>query len=75
MTFNLEEKGDPITGDIYISTQTAQRNALIHKQSLNNEIKLLIVHGILHLLGYEDSTKKEKETMQKEEKRILSKIK
>ena len=46
--------------DIAISLDTAKRNAGIFKNSLKKEILLYIIHGILHLSGYDDTTCKEK---------------
>ena len=71
ISFNLGSTTNPI-GDIYISTEKAQENAIKLNKDLNSEIKLLIVHGILHLLGYEDYTEKQKQIMQKEEERVLN---
>jgi len=70
LTFNLGTIENPIA-DIYISVDQAQKNAKMFKQSLNEEIKLLIVHGILHILDYRDYTKKEKQVMEEEQTRLL----
>ena len=45
-----------VLGDVVISVDTAARQALQHGVSLEQELALLTVHGILHLLGYEDET-------------------
>ena len=73
ITFNL---GDDVTlmGDIYIGVGQAARNAAEFKGTLDDEIKLLIVHGILHLMGFEDNTKAKKAEMDREQNRILEKI-
>ncbi len=46
-------------GEIYISYQTAQRQAINAGHSVENEIVFLAVHGVLHLLGYNDDTEDE----------------
>ena len=46
-------------GEIYISYQTARRQALAAGHSIENEIVFLAVHGVLHLLGYNDDTEDE----------------
>jgi probable rRNA maturation factor len=60
--------------DIAISLDTAKRNAGIYKNSLKKEILLYIIHGILHLSGYDDTTPKEKKRMFKKQEEILNKI-
>lgn len=58
-------------GDIIISTDTAARNALAYKTSQENETRLYLIHGLLHLLGYRDHTLRQKELMRKKEKQYL----
>lgn len=63
----------PITlGDIVISVETAARQAGEHGHSLQDELDLLTVHGVLHLLGYDDQTEEEAEEMRRHERRILT---
>lgn len=71
ITFNLGDTTSPI-GDIYICVAQAQENANEFNTTLDNEIKLLITHGILHLLGYRDYTDTEKEQMDAEQTRLLA---
>jgi probable rRNA maturation factor len=70
ISFNLGDN-DNIVGDIYISFEQAKINADDFNNSFENEIKLLIIHGILHLLDYRDYTKEEKAIMNKEQNRLL----
>jgi probable rRNA maturation factor len=56
-------------GDIYISIPQAQRQKV---DSLLSELKLLTVHGILHLAGYNDTTEKQKKKMRQKEKEYLT---
>ncbi|MDD5595689.1 MAG: rRNA maturation RNase YbeY [Candidatus Omnitrophica bacterium] len=58
--------------DIFISTDTAVRNARIFKTSPAKESELYAVHGILHLLGYDDRTIKQKQLMHKKEARYVN---
>lgn len=60
--------------DIAISLDTAKRNARIFKSSIKKEILLYIIHGILHLRGYADTTPKEKKRMFEKQEEILKKI-
>jgi len=48
--------GDGYLGEVVISAQTAQRNARRYGHSAEEELKLLILHGVLHLLGYDHET-------------------
>ena len=63
IAFNLEGDGDSIDGEIYISIDDVIENSRIYEVSFNKEFKRVLVHGILHLIGYNDDTKKQKENM------------
>tara|TARA_B100000427_G_scaffold306558_1_gene293384 strand:- start:352 stop:786 length:435 start_codon:yes stop_codon:yes gene_type:complete len=63
IAFNLEDEGNSIDGEIYISMERIIYNANKYNCNLNDELKRIIVHGTLHLIGYDDTTKKEKESM------------
>ncbi len=63
ITFNLEEDNDPIEGEIYISLNQVSENAKEYNQDIGKELKRVIIHGILHLSGYDDQTQKERHTM------------
>ena len=52
-----------ITGEIYISIDTVKRNANNYKISYNTELIRVVIHGVLHLCGYDDSNEKEKKKM------------
>lgn len=58
-------------GDIVISVETAFRQAQLHGVTLEQEIALLGVHGLLHLLGYEDETEAGAAQMRKRERETL----
>ncbi len=64
-----------ILGDIIISVETARRNAQEANHSLEWEINILILHGLLHLLGYDHLKDKDYELMHKKELEILNKMK
>ena len=49
----INESGDTLLGDVVISVETAARQAEEHHLSSNEELILLAIHGILHLLGYD----------------------
>ncbi len=73
ITFNLGDTTTPI-GDIYICIDQAVDNAKSFSNTVENEFRLLIIHGILHLLGYTDYTEEEKAIMDTEQTRILKEL-
>lgn len=62
ITFPLEESGI-IEGEIYISVDTARRQSEEYGVSLTNELQRLAVHGVLHLVGYDDDTDEKRDLM------------
>lgn len=58
-------------GEVVISAQTAEYNAKRFNTTTEKEIFLYIIHGILHLLGYGDKTKKEKAIIENRQTKIL----
>ena len=64
-----------ILGDIIISLDTAERHSKSYGVTLHEELKKLIVHGILHLLGHDHKKKKETEIMREREKELSLLIK
>jgi probable rRNA maturation factor len=61
-------------GDIAISTDRAGKNARLYRTGLTEEVMLYVIHGLLHLAGYDDTTKKERAAMRKKEREFLEKI-
>lgn len=61
-----------LLGDIVISVDTAKKQAVLQKNPLADEITRLLIHGILHLLGYEhEKGGKKAVEMKKEERRLI----
>jgi rRNA maturation RNase YbeY len=67
ITFDLSSAPDNIEGEIYISLDRVTENALIYGTSIKEEFLRVMFHGVLHLLGYKDKSKKEKLHMRKAE--------
>ncbi len=67
-----EEK--KINGDIFIDVETVKQNAVKFKQLFFKEILRVIIHGILHLVGENDTTREQSESMKKAEDKALQKI-
>jgi len=71
ISFNLEDDGENLDGEIYISWDRVNANAKQYDQTVGSEFKRVIVHGILHLVGYDDQTNKEKSIMTELEDKYL----
>ncbi len=72
ITFDFSEDNKNIEGDVYISVDRVADNAIKYKQEKDSELIRAIIHGTLHLFGYKDKTKKEKEIMTSKENKYLS---
>lgn len=75
ITFNYSVDSAKLEGEIYISFDDAEKNSRRFRNSINEELKRLIIHGFLHLVGYKDSTKSEKRQMSKLENVHLNSFK
>ena len=64
-----------ISGDIFISIERVMENSLYYVETFNEELKRVIIHGILHFLGFSDSTENEKMNMRIIENNALSTVK
>ena len=67
ITFSLNEKGESIIGEIYISTDRIKDNAASQNTNLINETLRVIFHGCLHLCGYLDKKPKDIKLMREKE--------
>ena len=63
ITFPLNEVGEAISGEIYISVDRVRENAANGGCTIKKELHRVLFHGVLHLCGYKDKTKKDKKTM------------
>jgi probable rRNA maturation factor len=72
ITFDLSEKDNELTADIFISIDRAKENARVYKVTLAEELNRLIIHGVLHLMGYKDKTQEETAVMRAREEFYLS---
>ena len=71
ITFDYCE-GDKISGDLFISIDSVRENALLYGTEFEDELNRVMVHGVLHLIGYDDHTKAEQKTMREKENYYLS---
>ncbi len=75
IAFNLNDKDEPIEGEIYLSLEQIILNASHYKIGTANELHRVLIHGCLHLCGYEDDTVEHKVTMTALEDHYLTWIK
>lgn len=70
------EPGDPPTllGDVVVCPRVAERQARVAGGSLDDELGLLVVHGVLHLLNYDHAEPQESETMKRRERELLDRF-
>jgi probable rRNA maturation factor len=61
-----------LVGDIVICPAVAARNAVEHEWTLEEEVALLVVHGVLHLLGWDHADDEDAEAMEAREREILA---
>jgi probable rRNA maturation factor len=59
-----------ILGDVVISVETARRQAIRARRTLDAELRMLLAHGLLHLVGYDHHTKREEKVMTAQTERL-----
>lgn len=67
-------QGDIISSDIMISIDRVKENSTIFENSFSEELKRVMSHGILHLIGYDDYNEKDKEIMREKENYYMNKF-
>lgn len=72
ITFNYNDNHDILDGEIIISFEDAEKNANRFRVKVNQEIIRLVIHGILHLLGYDDQSKNDRLVMKKLENKLCA---
>ncbi len=63
ISFNYNEPGQPIEGEIYLSLERISENANLYRVSFTQELLTVIVHSLLHLFGYNDQNPRDKKQM------------
>ena len=71
ISFLLEED---VFGEVYVSLDTAQSQSVAYQVSFQEEVARLVIHGVLHLLGYDDNTDDERKIMTHKENIYLDTI-
>jgi rRNA maturation RNase YbeY len=73
ITFDYVE-GNTISGDLFISIETVKENAKEYNITWIKELYRVILHGILHLVGYNDKSEKERKIMREKENYYLKTV-
>ena len=74
LTFPYLSNPKKISGDIYISVERTKENAEKYHQTFDKELARVMIHGILHLLGYKDKAPEDRELMTMKEDYYLDKF-
>ncbi|MDQ3072696.1 MAG: rRNA maturation RNase YbeY [Bacteroidota bacterium] len=74
ITFNYAEEGIPVEAELYLSLPRIEENALIFGRAFAEELHRVVVHGTLHLAGYQDDTQIAKKEMQVVENKYLAQL-
>ncbi|MBQ7222170.1 MAG: rRNA maturation RNase YbeY [Bacteroidales bacterium] len=68
---DADRKRNTVSADIYISIDTVKANAITYKEGFDRELKRVMAHGILHLIGYDDVAESKRKQMQLAENKAL----
>lgn len=71
ITFDLSDGSGPLQGDIVVSTETARRLAREYGWTSRQEVAYYVVHGLLHLTGYDDHALDDRRAMRARERAVL----
>ena len=71
ITFDYSD-GDAVDGEIYISVDRIKDNAIKFERDFEEELHRVMIHGVLHILGFKDKSPSEKSVMRKKEEACLS---
>ena len=74
ITFDYSE-GEHVNGEIYISIDRVRENATKFEKSFDDELHRVMIHGVLHILGFSDKSPSQKSIMRKKEEACLSLLK
>ena len=75
ITFDYSDESGSIVAEIYISIPRVKENGDLYKTGFDNELRRVMIHGVLHLVGYSDKKPSEKALMRKKEEACLSLLK
>lgn len=71
ITFPLSGAGEPLVAEIVVSVETAAREARRRRCTCEDEVLLYLIHGILHLCGYDDHAESDSRRMRRRQRELL----
>lgn len=74
LSFVLEQKPGQLEGEVIVSADTAARSAASYQWTADDELLLYVIHGTLHLVGYDDLEDAPREQMRAAEQRYLARM-
>lgn len=75
ITFDYSDEEDVVNGEIIISVDRVKENAEKYEVDFKHELARVMIHGVIHLLGYDDKTPNQKTIMRKKENTCISLLK
>ena len=69
--YNLKEDNEEVLGDLFINRELIKKNALKYKKTMTEELQLVLIHGLLHLVGYSHENE---DKLKMIENKILNKV-
>ena len=69
--YKLKEDNEEVLGDLFINRELIKKNALKYKKTMTEELQLVLIHGLLHLVGYSHENE---DTLKMIENKILNKV-
>ena len=69
--YKLNEENNEVLGDLFINRQLIKNNALQYKKTMSEELQLVLIHGLLHLVGYSHENE---DKLNMTENKILNKV-
>ena len=74
LSFVLERSQDGLEGEVIVSAETALASAPCYGCTAEDELLLYVIHGTLHLVGYDDTTPRKRSVMRKREREYIGEI-
>lgn len=75
ITFDMSDDEDTVSSDLFISIDRVKDNAIQLNVSFEEELHRVMIHGILHLVGYNDKTEEEQKEMRLTENQYITQLK
>lgn len=74
LSFRLDDDPNHLNGEVVVSADTAARQAVDYGWRPDDELLLYVIHGILHLVGYDDKDLEDREMMRQQERHFLARF-